>query len=51
MDETTQLLTLWLKDMPGNKLDEGMLKNALKNKAGEVSISKNEVIDFMKKFY
>ena len=51
MDESTQLLTLWLKDMPENKIQEEMLKKSLKNKAGEVSISKNEVIEFMKKFY
>ena len=50
MDETTALLTLWLKNIPENNIEE-VFKQAINNKSGEVSISKEEVIDFMRKFY
>ena len=51
MDQTTELLTQWLKDMPESKVQERAMRQALKTKAGEVSIGKGEIIEFMKRFY
>lgn len=51
MDETTALLTLWLKNIPENNIEQEIFKKAINSKSGEVSISKEEVIDFMKRFY
>ena len=51
MDQTTELLTQWLKDMPESKVQERAIRQALKTKAGEVSIGKGEIIEFMKRFY